>query len=265
MTQKVKPVLENETEEMLSYLGLRYLGEHWGAVLNAAKEHSPTYHSFLTDIIKNETADRKERQRKSRISRANIQEVLVMETFPFVKQPNLKKNFVLELYESMEYMLRPQDLVLIGPTGCGKTGLATSYLIQALNKGYRGYFIDFKELLDELLRAVGDQTEKKLVKKFAAYDVLVIDELGHSPIRKEQAGLFFNLMRQRHKKKTTFITTQLGYDEWGDFLQNKHLTAAMLDRMTENCTVFNMRKCISIRPKNVKFGTTDESADTKKP
>ena len=219
MTQKTDRILEVKTEELLKYLGLRYLSEQWEAVINSAKEHQPTYHSFLTNIIRQEAADRQECQRKSRISRANIEEALVMETFPFAKQPNLKKNFVLELYESMEYMLRPQDLIFIGPTGCGKTGLATSYLIQAINKGYRGYFIDFKELLDDLRRAVGDQTEKKLVKKFASYDVLVIDELGHSPIDKDQAGLFFSLMRQRHKKKTTMITTQLGYEEWGDFFK----------------------------------------------
>ena len=64
-------------------------------------------------------------------------------------------------------------------------------------------------------------------------------------------------MKRRHLKKTTLITTQLGYEEWADFLQNKHLTAALLDRMTENCAVFNMRKCISIRPKNVRHATQD--------
>ena len=64
-------------------------------------------------------------------------------------------------------------------------------------------------------------------------------------------GLFFDLMRSRHKKKTTLITTQLGFDEWSDFLQNTHLTAALLDRITENCVVFNMKNCISIREKKI--------------
>lgn len=257
MNQSMNRTLETKTEELLKYLGLHYLSERWEAVIHSARERKPTYHSFLTEIIRQEAESKNERQRKSRISRAKIEETLVMETFPFEKQPHLKKNFVLELYESMEYMLLHQDLLFIGPTGCGKTGLATSYLMKAINEGYQGYFIDFKALLEDLLRSIGDRTEKKMVKKYASYDILVIDELGYTAIGKEEAGLFFNLMKQRHKKKTTLLTTQLGYEEWGDFLQNKHLTAALLDRLTENCTVFNMKKCISIRPKNIKFGTKE--------
>jgi DNA replication protein DnaC len=179
----------------------------------------------------------------------------VLETFPFDRQPNLKKKFVLDLYDTLEFMRKPQSLIYIGPTGCGKTGLATSFLVHAINQGHRGLWMDFKVLLDTLWSSIADHSEKQIVKRFAEVDCLVIDELGHIPIKKEQAGLFFDLMKRRHGNKTTLITTQLGYDEWADFLQNKHLTAAMLDRMTENCTVFNMKKCISIRPKNVQYAT----------
>ena len=113
-------------------------------------------------------------------------------------------------------------------------------------------------MLDRLWKSIADHSEKKVIKKFASIETLLIDELGYTAIRKEQAGLFFDLMKKRHLKKTTLITTQLGYDEWGDFLQNKHLTAALLDRMTVNCTVFNMKKCISIRPKNIRSATQEK-------
>lgn len=250
--------LDQKTAENLKFLDLRYLGSEWNHILEEAKRGSPSYHKFLEDLITAEATQKRERQRTARIKRANIEEPRVMDTFPFVRQPNLKRKFVMELYDSMDYMKSAQDLVFMGPTGCGKSGLATSFLIHALNQGYRGYFIDFKALLLVLYQAVADHTEKKVLKKFQTFDCLVIDEMGYATIEKEQAGMFFDLMKQRHKKKTTMITTQLGFDEWGSFLKNPHLTAALIDRITENCTVFNMKKCISIRPKKITYGTTDD-------
>ena len=244
--------------EAFKLLGIKRMQENWESIVEAARAERPPHARWLRDLLLAEAADKQERQRQARIRRAGIPEIRVMETFPFDRQPNLKKRFVVDLYDSLEFMTKPQDMIFIGPTGCGKSGLATSYLIHALNQGHRGYWIDFKDLMDRLWRAMGDGTAKRVVKRFALIDALVIDELGYTPIRKEQAGLFFDLMKRRHRKKTTLITTQLGYDDWADFLQNKHLTAALLDRMTEDCTVFNMRRCISIRPKNIRHATQEE-------
>jgi len=249
---------KREIEEHLRFLGLRFLLENWETVWADAKTKNPSYYQFLKDFIVQESKYKKERQKNARIKRANVEDPYVMETFPFGNQPNLKKKFVMELYDSLQYMTQPQDMIFVGPTGCGKSGLATSYLLHAINQGYKGYFIDFKDLLELFIQSVADHSEKKIIKRFLNYDVIVIDELGYTPIRKEQAGLFFDLMKKRHRKKTTMITTQLGYDEWASFLQNKHMTAALVDRMTENCTVFNMNKCISLRPKKVNYATTTE-------
>jgi DNA replication protein DnaC len=250
--------LDQKTNDELTFLNLRHMREHWDNLLAEANKDSPSYHKFLKELITHEVADRRERQRQSHIKRANITDPLVLETFPFSRQPNLRKKFVIELYDSLDYMKTPRDLVFMGPTGCGKSGLATSFLIHALNNGYRGYFIDFKQLLLKLYQAVADHTEKKILKRFQTYDVMVVDEIGYAPIEKDQAGLFFDLMKQRHKKKTTILTSQLGFDEWGSFLKNSHLTVALIDRMTVNCTVFNMKKCISIREKTITYGTTED-------
>ena len=62
-----------------------------------------------------------------------------------------------------------------------------------------------------------------------------------------QVGLFFSLMQKRHKSKTTLITSNLGFSQWSCFLKNDHLTAALIDRLTENSHVVNMRNCVSLR------------------
>ena len=73
--------------------------------------------------------------------------------------------------------------------------------------------------------------------------------MGYVEVEPVQVGLFFTLMQKRHKKKSTFITSNLGFSEWRSFLKNGHLTLALIDRFTENCHVFNMKDCESLRTK----------------
>jgi len=258
--------MNNNLRTHLQYLGFHHLAENWNTILKDASQHSCSYHRFLEQIVEKEYERKTEKVRLARIKRARIPELFVMDTFPFHKQPRLKKKLVLELYDSLSFMKDKQDLIFIGPTGCGKTGLATAFLVHAINQGCRGLFIDFSDLLDTLYQSRGDYSEGKLMRKYLTYDVLLIDEIGYISSQNEQASLFFDLMRRRHQRKTTIITTQLGFDEWGGFLHDPHLTAALLDRITVNCAVFNMKDCISIRPKNIVYATSKQtSPDSNEP
>jgi DNA replication protein DnaC len=250
--------------EELRTLGLSYLASHWDQMVKQAVAKKPSYHRFLAEAVIAESRQRTERARLARLKRAKIPEMWVMQTFPFSKQPRLKRELVMHLYDSLQFIKEKQDLIFIGPTGCGKTGLATSFLVHAIGSGCRGLFVDFSDLVDCLYRARGDHSEGKLLKRLTSYDVILIDELGYSVCDKEKAGLFFDLMRRRHHRACTILTSQLGFDEWGGFLQNSHLTAALLDRITEHCTVFNMKDCISIREKNIVYATRKHAGSEEK-
>ncbi len=182
-----------------------------------------------------------------RLLRSKIPEMLVMETFPFRRQPKLSKKKVLAIYDAFDYMSKHQNVIWIGPTGTGKTGLATAFLIQAIEHGYNGRFILFPELVERLYQSVADHSEAKVIKTFAAYDALLIDEIGYIEVEPVQVGLFFTLMHKRHKRKTTLITSNLGFQQWTSFLKNDQLTAALIDRLTENSHVINMKQCVSLR------------------
>ena len=88
-----------------------------------------------------------------------------------------------------------------------------------------------------------------MLKHYQSYDCLLIDELGYIEVEPVQVGLFFTLMQQRHRRKPTLITSNLGFDDWRSFLKNDHLTAALIDRLTENSHVINMKGCVTLRPK----------------
>jgi DNA replication protein DnaC len=240
----------NDTlKEKLKYLRLTGLLAHWELHLEKAQHTNFSHVRWLEYIIDEEVLFKKENARKCRMSRAKIPEKLVMETFPFSQQPNLSKKKLLNLYDAFDYLLKNQNIIWIGPTGTGKSGLATAFLIQAINQGYNGRFILFSELIELLYQSIADHSQHKVIKAFAAYDCLLIDELGYSEMEPVQVGLFFTLMHKRHQRKSTLITSNLGFSQWSDFLKNEQLTAALIDRVTENSHIINMKNCISLRAK----------------
>ena len=239
--------MDEALEKMLKYLGLRGLLANWDHYTGIAKKGSFSSVRFLKYVVEQEYKIKQENARKRRICLAKIPEPFVIETFPFDRQPKLNKKIILTFYDCLDYMSKQQNLIWIGPTGTGKTGLATAFLTQAINKGYKGKFILFSELVETLYQSIADHTETKVLKTFASYDCLLIDELGFVEIDPVQVGLFFTLMHKRHKKKTTLITSNLGFDQWGSFLKNTQLTAALVDRLTENSHVINMKNCKSLR------------------
>jgi hypothetical protein len=97
-------------------------------------------------------------------------------------------------------LTKQRGIIWMGPTGCGKTGLATAFLLQAIDRGYRGYFVTFPELLQELFQSLADRTEGKVLKRYLSYDCLVIDEVGYVEVEPAQVGQFFTLMHKRIKK-----------------------------------------------------------------
>ena len=241
--------MDEDIREMLKYTQFRGLLANWDQYINIAREKNLSHVSFIKYIIEQEYRIKKDNSRRLRLMRAKIPERFVIETFPFDTQPKLNKKRILSLYDSFDYMSKAQNIIWIGPTGTGKTGLATAFLTHAIDKGYSGRFILFPELIESLYKARGDYSEKRLIKKLSSYDCLLIDELGYIEVEPVQVGLFFTLMHKRYRKKTTLVTTNLGFQQWLSFLKNDQLTAALIDRLTENSHVVNMKSCVSMRPK----------------
>ena len=104
-------------------------------------------------------------------------------------------------------------------------------------------------MIQELFASIADHSEEKVLKHYLAYDCLLIDKLGYVEVKPIQVGLFFTLLQQRHCRKPTLITSNLGFSEWRSFLKNDHLTAALIDRLAENSHLINMKVCVSLRPK----------------
>lgn len=241
--------MDDELKRMLKYLRLSNLAARWDEYLDLAQKQDYSAVRLLRHVLEEEFRAKLENSRLRRLKRARIPEIFVMQTFPFDRQPKLNKKRLLAIYDAFEYVEKHQNILWIGPTGSGKTGLATSFLVQAIGRGHTGRYVLFPELVAELYASIADHTEEAVLKRYLGYDCLLIDELGHVEVEAVQVGLFFTLLHRRHRRRSTLITSNLGFDDWPSFLKNEHLTEALLDRMTENSHIINMRGCVSLRPK----------------
>jgi DNA replication protein DnaC len=241
--------MNDDLSGKLKYLRLGSLLAHWDEYLKLAAKKQFSHGRLLTHIVEEEYRVKRDNARKLRLKRAQIPDPCVIETYPFQRQPRLNKKMVMALYDSFEYMTKSRGIIWLGPTGVGKSGLAKSFLIHAIDRGYTGRHVLFAELVAELYQSVADHSEENVLRKYLSYDCLLVDEIGYVEVEPVQVGLFFTLMQRRHKKKPVLLTSNLGFDDWRSFLKNDHLTAALIDRLTENSYVINMKKCVGLRPK----------------
>jgi DNA replication protein DnaC len=241
--------MDEKLSMMLKYLHLGNLLTHWDEYVKQATKRRYSAERLLNYVIEQEYTTKVENARLSRLKRAKIPEMLEIETYPFDRQPKLDRKKVVSIYDSFTYMTESRNIIWVGPTGVGKSGLATAFLVQAINRGYKGRYVLFQDLVEEMFASAADHSEAKVLKRYLSYECLLIDEMGYLEMEPAQVNLFFTLMHKRHRKRPTLLTSNLGFSEWNSFLKNDHLTAALVDRLTELSYVINMKKCVSLRPK----------------
>ena len=180
--------MDKELAGKLKYLRLGGVLAHWDEYLKLAAQKRFSHTRLLTHILEEEYRIKRENARKLRIKRAHIPDPFVIETYPFGRQPKLNKKMIMNLYESFEYMSKSRNIIWLGPTGVGKSGLAKSFLIHAINQGHTGRYILFADLVAELYRSVADHSEEKVLKRYLAYECLLVDEIGYVEVEPVKSG-----------------------------------------------------------------------------
>jgi DNA replication protein DnaC len=203
-------------------------------MLAGAEQNGTPVQTLVTQLLRAEWHARQEKALQARIDRADFPEPWTLESFPFKMQKGVKERQI-RTFAELDFIPKAENIVFIGETGVGKTGLMVSLARKAVQNGYRALFITAQDLLDDMYASLADRSSRRLLKTLANVDVLAIDELGYVNIKPEQTNIFFKLMEERHRRKPTLITTNLPYSTWPDFLANPALTKALLSRLRERC------------------------------
>ena len=226
--------MTEEVEQLLKNLKLRRILEVYDQQLRAAEKQEASYSEFVAGLLRAQWHARQEGALEWRIRRATLPERLSLETFPFARQPGVNRKQI-RAFAELEFIAKAENIVFIGPTGVGKTGLASGLLLKALENGYRCSFIRAQDLFDEMYASLADRSTRQLLKRLARLDVLQIDEFGYVNLKPEQSNIFFKLMEERYHRHSTIITTNLDYDEWHNFLGQKPMVDALLSRLRHYC------------------------------
>jgi len=230
----------DELDQLLKNLHLKRILEIYDEQIGAAEKEDLSYSEFLTRLLRAQWHNRQETALAWRIKRANLPENWSLATFPFARQPGVSRKQIHTLAE-LDFVAKAENIVLIGKTAVGKTGLGTGLLLKALENGYRCQFIRAQDLFDELYASIADRSSRKLLNRLVRLDVLLIDELGYVNVKAEQANIFFKLMEERYHRHSTIITTNLGYDEWRNFLGNPAMVDALLSRVRHYCHTIHIQ------------------------
>jgi len=192
--------------------------------------------AFLLALCELELVDRERRAAERRLKAAKFPAHKTLDEFDFAAQPSVNKPLVLELVKG-EYLLKRENLILVGASGTGKTHLATALGMAACLSGKKVRFFRVTELITTLIEARDEKALLRMRSQLGKQDLLVLDELGYVPASKVGAELLFDIIATAYERQSLIVTTNLPFENWTEVLGSERLTGAALDRLTHRCHI----------------------------
>jgi len=214
------------------------LAEHDKLAREAAESDEP-YHAYLLRLTELEVAARTANAIAARIRAAGFPVHEEFDTFDFTALPAVPKQKVLELTRR-EWVDQHYNACLIGGSGTGKTHVATAAGLSLCRLGVRVRFVTAAGLVTELETAQQEHRLDRLLSQLDRLDLLVVDELGYLSFSRVGAELLFQVFAERYERRSLLVTSNLPFGEWGTVFQGERMTAALLDRLTHRCHLFDM-------------------------
>lgn len=226
--------------------------------LSTARERESSHLEFLERLLADELTARQEISIAVRTKLAHFPVLKTLDSFEFDAQPSLERRVVNEL-QTVAFVERAENIVLLGPPGVGKTHLAIGLGMRALQAGHRVYFLTAQDLLDQIRLAQIDGIPGHKQRHLNNVPLLIIDELGYVEFDKAAATWFFQLLCQRYERRSTIVTSNKPFVDWGSVLADATLAGALLDRFLHHSHVLSLKgESYRLRSKT-RGGTTTES------
>jgi DNA replication protein DnaC len=204
-----------------------------------AAANNESFEAYLLRLTELEVAARAANTLAARIRQAGFGVEKDFDTYDFTATPTLNKPKILELARG-EWIEQHYNVCLIGNAGTGKTHIATALGLAACREGWRVRFFTAAALVNRLEEAQKQYQLERFLVQLDKMDLLVCDELGYLSFNRTGAELLFQVFADRYERRSLLITSNLPFGEWGQIFQGERMTAALLDRLTHRCHIFEM-------------------------
>jgi DNA replication protein DnaC len=218
--------MKNTMSQMKFYGMLRGLDLR----LTEAQEHGWSYTDFLASLILDEKDYRQQKSTEYKIRRAKFRIEASFDHFDFTVKRSIKKGQIAEL-KQLNFLRNKQNFLLLGPTGVGKTFIASAIGYHACQEGFNCIFMGMNLFIEQaaMNRACG--TYLKFRDRLLRPDLLILDDLGIKPLDPSSIQDFYDILEERYQSKSTLITTQLPFKNWREVIPDDVALEAILDRL----------------------------------
>lgn len=231
-------------------LNLSALSSQFDEAIMEAENKKMSYLELVKILLEKEINHRMEKDKQRRTKQARLPLSYNLDLFDFSANNGLEKQQLNQLRE-LKWLEQNFNIILMGPSGTGKTYIAAGLCFDAVEQGYKAYFKSMEDLIHVLKMKDITRTAAIEYKRIIKSHLLVIDDIMMFPVTGQDAVAFFNLVNELHDKTSLVITTNKSPKEWADVLNDKILTTALLDRLLHRCEVIKLSGS-SYRMKNRK-------------
>jgi DNA replication protein DnaC len=212
------------------------IGSQFAPLAQQAVREKQSHLDYLEALLNAELEERERNTVERRLRDARLPRMKTLEEFDFSKSPKISAAAIRELAEG-GYIQRAEPVLFVGECGTGKTHLMTGLCVAACRQKRRVRFATTAGLVNELLEAKHQLQLRRVLARWARYELLAIDEVGYVPLADVGAEFLFQVIAERAEKAAVIMTTNLPFSEWTQVIPNARLCKALLDRVTDRAHI----------------------------